>query len=145
MPARKKFQGHTKSPAVQEGSPSRFDNMDPERARELQSKGGKKSVQVRRERKAMREDIDMILNAAVKNGPLQELTGEEDLSQMVGMNTTIQQQMIFALIQKTLSQDSKAVEAFETLRDSVGEKPVDEHRYQDVTPVIISGEAELAD
>ena len=68
-------------------------------AREKGKNGGKKSGEVRRERKAIKEELLLLLS----QGDLQE-------------------KLSLALINKALSGD---VRAFETIRDTIGEKPIE--------------------
>ena len=68
-------------------------------AREIGSKGGKRSGEVRRERKTLREELLLLLS-----------TG----------NT--QEKISLALLQKALNGDTKA---YEIIRDTVGEKPTE--------------------
>ena len=72
------------------------------------SKGGKKSGETRRRRKTLREDLLALLKT-VRETP----EGEEK---------TLQDGILAALIMKALSGD---VKAFEVIRDTIGEKPVD--------------------
>ena len=78
-------------------------NLKPPRtkseARERGKKGGKKSGEVRRERKALKEQLLLLLE-----------TGNA------------RQELCTALLEKALSGD---VRAFEVIRDTIGEKPVD--------------------
>ena len=73
--------------------------LSPNEARENGKKGGKKSGAVRRERKALKEELLLLLSSG-----------------------DIQERISLALIEKALSGD---VRAFETIRDTIGEKPTD--------------------
>ena len=68
-----------------------------EEARERGRKGGKRSGEVKRERKALKEELIMLLS-------------EGDTQQSISV----------ALISKAMDGD---VRAFETIRDTIGEKP----------------------
>lgn len=72
-------------------------------ARKLGSAGGKKSGEARRKKKALREHLEALL--AGKQG---------------GMTTA--EALTLALVEKGLSGD---VRAFEVIRDTIGEKPVE--------------------
>lgn len=69
-------------------------------AREIGKKGGKKSVEVRRQRKTLREELLLLL-------------AEGDTQKKISV----------ALLQKAMNGDTKA---YEVIRDSIGEKPVDQ-------------------
>ena len=77
-------------------------------AREIGRKGGKRSAQVRRERKTMRQELEYLLTEEIhdKNGK--------------AMNT--QKALGTSLIKAALNGD---VRAFIAIRDTIGEKPVE--------------------
>lgn len=73
--------------------------INSEEAREMGKKGGKASVKARKERKALREELLLLLS----KGDTQE-------------------RVSLALIKQALDGNTKA---FEVIRDTIGEKPVD--------------------
>lgn len=79
-----------------------------EEQRERARKAGKRSAQVRRERKTMRQELEILLNEEIhdKNGK--------------AMNT--QKALGTSLIKAALNGN---VKAFEVIRDTIGEKPVE--------------------
>ncbi|WP_288229685.1 DUF5681 domain-containing protein [uncultured Desulfovibrio sp.] len=77
--------------------------------------GGKKSGEARRRKKALREHLEALL------------AGKQD-------NMTTAEALTLALVEKGLSGD---VRAFEVIRDTIGERPVDKSEQQ------ISGGLEL--
>ena len=77
-------------------------------ARKLGELGGKKSGEARRKKKALREHLEALL--AGKQG---------------GMTTA--EALTLALVEKGLSGD---VRAFEVIRDTIGEKPVEKSRQE---------------
>ena len=81
-------------------------------ARERGRKGGLASVEARRKRKTLKEELLLILSE-----------GET------------QQSVTFALIEKAMSGDTKA---FEVIRDTIGEKPIDKVMIADVDPSVIA-------
>lgn len=85
--------------------------------------GGIKSGQVRREKKKMREQLQMLLNMTVNSGEYYDISSAKSLKDISGQNVTVQEAMMLKMIQKALSGDRKA---FETLRDTAGEKPTEE-------------------
>ena len=80
-------------------------------ARERGRKGGLASVEARRKRKTLKEELLLMLSE-----------GET------------QQSVTFALIEKAMSGDTKA---FEVIRDTIGEKPIDKVMISDVEPSVI--------
>ena len=83
-----------------------------EEARERGRKGGLASGEARRKRKTLKEELLLML-------------AEGDTQQSVTL----------ALIEKAMSGDTKA---FEVIRDTIGEKPVDKVMIADVEPSVIA-------
>ena len=91
-----------------------------EEVRELGKKGGIASGEARREKKAMKEQIKLLLSL-----PLKEPKARKKL-EALGIDTDNidnQMAMVISIWNKALKGD---VQAFNTLRDTVGEKPVEE-------------------
>ena len=76
-----------------------FDKLTVEKQRELASKGGKASVEARRRKKSLRQELLLLLEQG-----------------------DTQNKVSLALVQKAMDGDTKA---FEVLRDTIGEKPTD--------------------
>lgn len=89
--------------------------------RKIQSAGGKKSVQVRREAKAERESLKTLLEVALSM--LDKDTGE-----------TNDYVMVQAVIEKAKKGD---LSAFSLIRDTIGEKPVDKTEFSITPPTIV--------
>ena len=93
------------------------DNLKPQNKRtkreqrEIAQKGGIQSGMKRRERRALKDELLILLS-----------------------NGDIQEKLRLALINKALSGD---VRAFETIRDTIGEKPVDKQELKNLTPIIV--------
>ena len=83
-----------------------------EEARERGRKGGLASGEARRKRKTLKEELLLMLSE-----------GET------------QQSVTIALIEKAMSGDTKA---FEVIRDTIGERPVDKVMIADVEPSVIA-------
>lgn len=80
-----------------------------EEAREAARRGGRKSAKVRAERKTLREDLLLLLK--------EQITDKNSGRQM-----ETQAALSAALIKQALSGNTKA---YEIIRDTIGEKPVD--------------------
>lgn len=80
------------------------------------SKGGKRSAEVRRERKALKEELLMLLN-------------ENDTQNKISV----------ALIQEALNGNraGSVTKAFEVIRDTIGEKPVEKVVLAEVEQSVI--------
>ena len=83
-------------------------------AREKVKKGGKKSGEVRAQRKTLREELIALLETKIED-------------------KTIQEKISFSLIQEAISGN---VKAFETIRDTIGEKPIEQ--IQNINPPVIN-------
>ena len=80
-----------------------------DRAREIGRRGGKRSKQLQKERKTLREELLLLL--------CEELTDKN-----TGRTMGTQAAMSAALIRQALSGNTKA---YEIIRDTIGEKPVE--------------------
>lgn len=80
--------------------------------REITSKGGKASVEARRKRKTLREELLLLLETNNYN-----------------------EKISLAMIKKALKGDTKA---FNTIRDTIGEKPVEKLEVEQEKPFEIS-------
>jgi len=89
-------------------------------AREKGKRGGKKSGEVRRNKKAMREVLMELLDMPIENCGLDSFTSLRDIK---GKNITAQQAMCVAMIKKAMGGD---VSAAIFVRDTSGNKPKDE-------------------
>lgn len=89
----------------------------PSELREMTRKGGKASVIARRKKKVLRELIDVVFNMDVSDGEIREqllLMGIPD------NECTNQMALVVSMFRKALNGD---VQAFNTLRDTAGQKP----------------------
>ena len=89
-----------------------FNELTENEQRAIASAGGKASGEARRKRKTLKEELLLMLSE-----------GET------------QQSVTLALIEKAMSGDTKA---FEVIRDTIGEKPVDKVMIADVEPSVIA-------
>lgn len=89
-------------------------------ARENGKKGGKKSVESRRNKKMLRDCLDILLERKIIDESGNKVTGAEALA--------------VQLFEKALSGDLKA---FELVRDTAGQKPVDKVMVSEVDPNVI--------
>lgn len=89
-----------------------FNERTEEERRTLAIAGGKASGEARRRKKTLKEELILLLE-------------QGDTQQSVSL----------ALISKALSGDTKA---FEVIRDTIGEKPVDKIVIADVEPSVIA-------
>lgn len=84
--------------------------------------GGVKSGEIRRKKKAMREDLEYLLDKAMRGyyiDPGTDATSIEKLAARHGKNISAQQAMLVAIMVKAANGD---IEAAKFIRDTVGEK-----------------------
>lgn len=85
-----------------------------EEQKRLRSKAGKKSGEARRQKRLLRDTLEDILNSKSSSGK------------------TYQEEISMALFKAALNGDTKA---YEIIRDTVGQKPIDQIKAEIETPV----------
>lgn len=100
-----------------------FKKGDP-RAGELARKGLKVREEKRAKRKAMKEDLDILLKLTLKKGDMAFAEDVLSLEEAEDMNLSVQTAMDIAMVQRALMGD---VQAWLAIRDSIGEKPSDKY------------------
>lgn len=89
-------------------------------ARAISSKGGIKSGEVRRAKKAMRETLQELLNLPLKKGDIAEITS---MAEAKSKNLTVEQALCVAMIKEALKGNVKAATF---VRDTSGNKLADD-------------------
>lgn len=117
-----------------------FDTRTIEERRQLAKKAGKASGKARREKKAMRENLQTILAMTLKSGKLADINSVQNFAALAGKNITVQDAILIKQTQKAMMGDTKAAEF---VRDLSGNKPENTLNIDGKVPVIISGEDEL--
>lgn len=99
--------------------------------RAIQSAGGKASGEARRKRKAMKEQAEMLLALPFQNREIQDQDGNvksllEEYKRLSGIENTEdidnQMAMLIAMFNTVLGGGKGSVQAFNSLRELVGEK-----------------------
>lgn len=103
-------------------------------------KGGIASGRARREKKLLRETLDMLLSMPLKNGKLADVDDIRSFAAIKGKNISVQEAIVIAQIQKAMKGDTRAAEY---VRDTIGQKPVDSVNMNMNLPVMFEGEDEL--
>ncbi len=88
-------------------------------ARSNGKKGGIASGKARREKKAMKETLETLLQMPLKSGKAVDLDKIKDIAALKGKNITVQEAIMLAQIQKAMKGDTKAAEY---VRDTSGNK-----------------------
>ncbi len=117
-----------------------FDTRTTEERRQLAKKAGKASGKARREKKAMKENLQTILAMTLKSGKLADIDSVQNFAALAGKNITVQDAILIKQTQKAMMGDTKAAEF---VRDLSGNKPENTLSIDGKIPVIISGEDEL--
>lgn len=82
-------------------------------------KGGIASGEKRREKKAMKDTLETLLQMPLKAGKAADLDEIKDIAALKGKNITVQEAIMLAQIQKAMKGDTKAAEY---VRDTSGNK-----------------------
>ena len=102
--------------------PCTFSKMTPEQRAECGRKGAEVTKRKVRERKAMKETLEILLTMPMKKGKVYTAEEIKSFADLKGKNITIDQAMSVCLIQKALKGDLSAIAM---VRDTIGEKPVE--------------------
>jgi len=94
------------------------------------SKGGIASGKARREKKLIKESIEMVLGLEVKNEKLREQLKKLGIQDE---DMTNQLALVVAMLNKGLKGDTQA---FNSLRDTIGQKPVEKVETTEVPKII---------
>lgn len=119
-------------------------NLDPvqskDEARKRGRAGGIASGKARREKKKMRETLEILLSMPMKNGKFADVESIRNFAALKGKNISVQDAIMIAQIQKAMKGDTKAAEY---VRDTIGQKPVDSVDMNMNMPVFFQGEDDL--
>jgi hypothetical protein len=117
-----------------------FSLMTPEQRRENGRKGGIASGEAKRKKKAMRETLDVLLSMRMKNGKFADIESITSFAALKGKNISVQEAMIISMLQRAMKGDVKAAE---WVRDTAGQKPIDNANVNMNLPVFFEGEDDL--
>lgn len=116
------------------------EDLTSDQLRERARKGGVASVKARREKKAMRETLEALLSMPMKSGKAADVDAVKNFAELKGKNITVQEALTIAMLQKAMK---GSVTAAEWIRDTAGQKPVDNMNMNMNLPVFFEGEDEL--
>lgn len=108
--------------------------------REIARAGGIASGKARREKKAMKETLEALLSLPMKSGKSVDVEAVKNFAALRGKNITVQEAMAIAMLQKAMKGNVKAAE---WIRDTAGQKPVDNMNMNMNLPVFFEGEDDL--
>ena len=99
-----------------------FKDMTTKELQEAGRKGGIKSGETKRNKKAMKETLELLLSMPLKNKKIVEPEQIKSFADLNGKNIDIQTAILIAQIQKALK---GSVASAEFLRDTAGQRPED--------------------
>ena len=111
-------------------------NLTPEEHRAQTSRAGKRSVEVKREKKRAREILEIFLAMPLKKRQVADVEKIQAYEQLKGKNITVQEAIQLKQVQRALNGDLSSATY---IRDTVGEKPVEkveakvENPYKNLT------------
>ncbi len=111
-----------------------------EEAKKRGRAGGIASGKARREKKAMRETLDILLSMPMKDGEYADVESIQSFASIKGKNISVQEAILIAQVQKAMKGDTKAAEY---VRDTIGQKPGENVEMTMNLPVFFEGEDEL--
>ena len=112
---------------------NQFSLMTPEERKEAGRKGGIASVESRRNKKALKERLEILLDMPINKGKEVDIEAIKNFAALKGKNITVQDAMMIAQIQKALKGDTQAA-VF--IRDTAGQNPTTRVDIE-VEPVVI--------
>lgn len=119
----------------------RFSECTREQLQEYGRRGGSKTKKdFKPTAKSMKDTLEVLLNMAIDTGKVCSIEQIQAFGKLQGKNVTVKDAVCIRLIQRALRGDLRAIEM---MRDSIGEKPVDNLNIADITPTIISGEDDI--
>ncbi len=87
-----------------------FNKRTESERRKIAKQGGKKSGEVRREKKTMRETIEMLLSLPINEDKCADIEEAKLIIEMSGKNITVVEGIILAQIKKALKGDTTALQ-----------------------------------
>ena len=116
------------------------EDLTSDELRERARAGGIASGKARREKKAMRETLDILLSMPMKDGEYADVESIQSFESIKGKNISVQEAILIAQVQKAMKGDTKAAEY---VRDNIGQKPGENVEMTMNLPVFFEGEDEL--
>lgn len=114
--------------------------LTPKERKQRAKKAGIASGKARREKKAMRETLDILLSMPMKDGAYADVESIQSFASIKGKNISVQEAILIAQVQKAMKGDTKAAEY---VRDTIGQKPGENVEMTMNLPVFFEGEDEL--
>lgn len=113
-----------------------------EKQAEIARKGGIASGKAKREKKALKDAFETVLNMRLSDGDAMDLEEIQSFAAVRGQNITVQEAIAIKMVQNALMGDIRAAEF---VRDSSGQRPDESMKLEMTVPVMFGGEDELED
>ena len=97
-----------------------FNEMEEEKAKKIQSMGGKARAMKEQRKKTMREQAQLLLSLAVTNPKIKDKMNELGIEENEQNN---QMAMIISMLNTTLKGSSASISAYNSLQATIGEAP----------------------
>ena len=120
----------------------KFDEMTKEELAECGRIGGTRSGESKRNKKTMKELLEVLLSMPLKNKKCYDVDEIKDFAALKGKNIDVQTAILVKQIQNALMGDRQSAEF---VRDTAGHKPKDSIDVSGSLPVVIMGGDVLAD
>ena len=111
-------------------------------ARELGAIGGRKSGEVRRNKRNMRETLEVLLSMPFEKGRANDIEKSKSFEELGDKNLTVSDVLMVKLITRAMRGD---MQAMAMIREQIGEKPKDELEITTIKVPKFEGEDELED
>lgn len=103
------------------------DNLKPfvageERTRELAKKGGKKSGEARRKRRAFKDDLEIMLSLPIDKGKVKELNDIKHFKDIGKANIDVQDSLLHSLIVTAMMGGKDGIAAMKLIYEILGEQ-----------------------
>lgn len=116
--------------------------MTPEECAEAGRIGGIRSGEAKREKKKMKEVLQVLLQMPLKKGKVYDVDEIKNFASLKGKNIDVQTAILIKQLQLALSGDRASAEF---IRDTSGQKPKEDIKVDANIPIVISGEEGLED
>ncbi len=107
-----------------------FNNITAEQQQKIASMGGKASAEARRKKKTIKENAELLLSLSNKNAKIEKVMDELGIDKE---DQTNQMAMVISMLNVALKGGKGAVQAFNTLQATIGEKPIEEVKVTNLT------------
>lgn len=119
-----------------------FADLSKEELKRVSSNGGKKSAQVRRDKKKMKETAELIMSLPLRGGQKQQIEMIQSFGALQGKNISVSEAIVYAQAKRAVKGDKQAAEF---IRDTAGQKPGEKLDVKGAIPVVLSGDDEIKD